>query len=65
MNHGEKKRKLGPKRLRNELERHHSISLSVSVIHKVLRRNDCKPLAKPPQKKAEYLPPHSRRAGTM
>ena len=36
-----KKRKLGPKRLRSELERLHSISLSVYVIHKVLRRNIC------------------------
>jgi len=35
MNLEEKKRKLGPKRLRSELERNHSISLSVSVIHKV------------------------------
>ena len=50
-----KKRKLGPKRLRSDLGWLHSISLSVSVIHKVLRRNDCKPLAKPTRKKAEYI----------
>jgi len=50
-----KKRKPGPKRLRSELERRHAISLSASVIRKVLRRNDCKPPAKPPRKKAEYI----------
>ena len=49
-----KKRKLGPKRLRSELKRLHDVSLSVSVIHKVLVRNRCKPLVKPPRKKAEY-----------
>jgi len=36
-------------------ERLHLISLSVSVIHKILRRNNCKPLAKPTRKKAEYM----------
>jgi len=50
-----KERKLGPRRLCSELERLHSISLSVSVIHKVLRRNNCKPLAKQIWKKAEYI----------
>ena len=50
-----KARKLGPKRLRSELKRLHDISLSVAVIHKVLTRNSCKPLIRPPKKKSEYL----------
>ena len=50
-----KKRKLGPKRLQSELIRLHDIRLSGAVIHKVLSRNNCKPLIRPPRKKAEYL----------
>ena len=41
-----KKRKLGARRIQNELKRLHSISLSLSLasIHKVLSRNEVKPL---------------------
>ena len=49
-----KKRKLGPKRLKSELKRLFDISLSVAVIHKVLTRNNCKLLIRPPRKKTEY-----------
>jgi len=49
-----KKRKLGPKRLQSELNRLHNVSLSVAVIHKVLSRNNCKPLLRV-RKKTEYL----------
>ena len=48
------KRKLGPKRLKSELKRLHDISLSVAVIHKVLTRNNCKSLIRPPKRKDEY-----------
>jgi transposase InsO family protein len=47
-------RKLGPKRIQSELKRLHDISLSVAVIHKVLTRNNCKPLVNPQRKKTEY-----------
>ncbi|MCL2128884.1 MAG: IS481 family transposase [Treponema sp.] len=49
-----RKRRLGPKRLQSELKRLYDISLSVAVIHKVLTRNRCKPLVRPPRKKTEY-----------
>ena len=39
-----KKRKLGARRIQNELKRLHSISLSLASIHKVLSRNKVKPL---------------------
>jgi len=39
-----KKRKLGARRIQNELKRLHSISLSLATIHKVLYRNKVKPL---------------------
>jgi len=50
-----KKRKLGPKRLQSELKRLHDVSLSVAVIHKVLKMNKCKLLVRPPRKKSEYV----------
>jgi len=49
-----KKRKLGPKRLRSEQERLHSISLSVSVTQS-FKAEQRQPLAKPTWKKAEYI----------
>ena len=49
-----KTRKLGIKRLRSELNRLHNISLSAAVIHKILSRNNCKPLLRV-RKKTEYL----------
>jgi len=39
-----KKRKLGARRIQNELKRLYSISLSLATIHKVLCRNKVKPL---------------------
>jgi len=39
-----KKRKLGARRIQNELKRLHSTSLSLASIHKVLSRNEVKPL---------------------
>jgi transposase InsO family protein len=39
-----KKRKLGARRIQNELKRLYSISLSLASIHKVLSRNKVKPL---------------------
>ena len=50
-----KKRNFGPKRLQSELIRLHEIRVSIAVIHKVLSRNNCKPLIRPPPKKTEYL----------
>jgi transposase InsO family protein len=41
-----KERKLGVKRIRSELHRHHGISLSLATIHKVLKKNHIKPLPK-------------------
>jgi transposase InsO family protein len=49
-----KTRKLGPKRLRSELNRLHNVSLSVAVVHKVLSRNNSKPFLGT-RKKTEYL----------
>jgi len=40
------KRRLGVKRIRSELYRLHNISLSLATIHKVLKRNQVKALAK-------------------
>lgn len=37
-------RKLGARRIQNELLRHSDNSLSLSTIHKILKRNDAKPL---------------------
>jgi hypothetical protein len=39
-----KKRKLGARRIQNELKRLHDISLSLAATHEVLRRNKVKPL---------------------
>ena len=39
-----KKRKLGARRIQNELIRNHNFSLSLATIHKVLKRHDVKPL---------------------
>lgn len=41
-----KKRKLGARRIQNELKRLHSVSLSLASIHKVLSRNGVRPLQK-------------------
>ena len=50
-----KKRKPGPKRIKSELKLLHDISLSVAVTRKILTRNKCKPLIKPPGKKVDYI----------
>lgn len=39
-----KNRKLGARRIQNELKRLHGVSLSLATIHKVLKRNKVKPL---------------------
>ncbi|MBN2561171.1 MAG: helix-turn-helix domain containing protein [Phycisphaerae bacterium] len=38
------KRKLGARRIQNELQRLHECSLSLATIHKILKRHDVKPL---------------------
>ena len=48
------KRKLGARRLQNELFRHHECSLSLASIHKMLVRNDVKPFKKR-KMKSEYI----------
>ena len=39
-----KKRKLGARRIQNELIRNHQLSFSLATIHKILTRNNVKPL---------------------
>lgn len=46
-----KKRKLGARRIQNELLRHHRISFSLATIHKVLKRNNVGPLKRLRRKK--------------
>ena len=48
------KRKLGARRIQNELFRHFECSLALASIHKVLVRNDVKPFKKR-KKKPEYI----------
>lgn len=48
------KRKLGARRIQNELFREHQISLSLATIHKVLTKNQVK-LLKRYRKKSEYI----------
>lgn len=45
------KRKLGARRIQNELKRHNEIKLSLASIHKILKRNHCEPLSKKRVKK--------------
>lgn len=45
-----KERNLGARRIQNELFRLHECHLSLATIHKVLRRNDVKPLKRPKRK---------------
>ena len=47
-------RNLGERRMQSELRRLHDISLSLSTIHKVLKRHDVKPLKKF-RKKSDYI----------
>lgn len=49
-----KTRKLGARRIKNELFRQHQCSLTLATIHKVLTRNDVKPF-KRRKKKSEYI----------
>ena len=42
-----RRRRLGARRLQSELLRHHQIRLSLATIHKVLTRNEAKPLKRP------------------
>jgi len=49
-----KTRKLGARRIQNELFRLHDCSLALATIHKVLVRNDVKPFKKR-KKKSEYI----------
>jgi transposase InsO family protein len=44
------KRKLGARRIQNELKRLHNFKLSLSTIHKILTRNAVKPLKRPRKK---------------
>ena len=46
-----KKRKIGARRIQNELKRHHDISFSLATIHKVLKRNNAAPLKRHRRKK--------------
>jgi transposase len=39
------KRKLGARRLQIELQRNEGVKLSLATVHKVLKRNNCKPLS--------------------
>ena len=48
-----RQRKLGARRIQNELLRNHELSLSLATIHKVLRRHNVKPL-KPYRRKKSY-----------
>jgi len=48
------KRKLGARRIQNELFRQHECSLALGTIHKVLIKNDVKPFKKR-KKKSEYI----------
>ena len=50
-----KKRNLGARRIQNELHREHNISLSLATIHKVLSRNNVKPIKRPRKKKNEFI----------
>lgn len=49
-----KTRKLGARRIKNELFRQHDCSLALASIHKFLTRNDVKPF-KRRRKKSEYI----------
>ena len=49
-----KRRKLGARRIQNELFREHDCSLSLATIHKVLTRHQVKPL-RPHRKKKDYI----------
>ena len=46
-----KKRKLGARRIQNELIRNHNFSLSLATIHKILTRHNVKPLKRKRRKK--------------
>jgi transposase len=48
-----RQRKLGARRIQNELLRNHELSLSLATIHKVLSRHNVKPL-KPYRRKKSY-----------
>ena len=49
------KRKLGARRIQNELQREHRLSLSLATIHKILTKNNVKPLKRPKKKKSEFI----------
>lgn len=46
-----KRRKIGARRIQNELKRHHYISFSLATIHKILKRNNSAPLKRHRRKK--------------
>lgn len=48
-----KKRKIGARRIQNELIRNHQIPLSLSTIHKILARHNVKPLLRQ-RRKQQY-----------
>jgi len=47
-------RKLGARRIQNELRRHHDLSLSLDSIHKVLVTSRVPPLIRPPRRKSHH-----------
>ena len=49
------KRNLGARRIQNELNREHSLSLSLATIHKVLTKHNVKPIKRPRKKKSEFI----------
>lgn len=49
------KRKLGATRLQIELQRNEEIKLSLATIHKVLKRNNCKPLSRKEGKERKFI----------
>ena len=50
-----KQRNLGARRIQNELDREHNLSLSLATIHKVLTRNNVKPIKRLKRKKSDYI----------
>ncbi len=49
------KRKLGARRLQIELQRNEGVKLSLATIHKVLKRNNCKPLSGKRVKERKFI----------
>lgn len=48
-------RKLGARRIQNELKRQHNWMVSLATIHKVLTKHNCAPLQRPRRKPKDYI----------